>query len=94
MPVFGIPEDADVTWNPFDQGSKDMEFQYLSDNCSRSIMSGFSITPEEIPGYGHLSKPTTTQSLSESNNEYSLQVGRSAGLIPMVMELEAMIDDI
>ena len=94
MPVFGVPEDSDITWNPFDTGQKDQEFQYLSDNCSRSIMSGFSITPEEIPGYGHLSKPTATQALSESNNSYSIQVGRTAGLIPMVMELEAMMNDI
>ncbi len=94
MPVFGVPEDGDIEWQPFDQGSKDQEFQYLADNNARAIMSGFSITPEEIPGYGHLSKPTTTQALSESNNSYSLQVGREAGLIPLVSELEAMMNDI
>lgn len=94
MPVFAVPEDADITWAPFDSANKDMEFQYLSDNTARAIMGVFSITPEELPGYGHLSKPTTNQGLSESNNSYQLQVGRTAGLIPLVMQIEAGLNDI
>ncbi len=95
MPVFGISKDDEVSWMPFDGGGgRDMEFQYLSDNNSREIMSAFSITPEEIPGYGHLSKPTVTQALSESNNEYALQVARAAGLKPLMMEIQAMMNNI
>jgi len=94
MPVFAVPEDSDIVWAPFDSANKDMEFQYLSDNTARAIMGVFSITPEELPGYGHLSKPTTNQGLSESNNAYQLQVGRSAGLIPLVMQIESGLNDI
>ncbi len=93
MPVFAVPEDSDITWSPF-EGAKDMEFQYLSDNTARAIMGVFSITPEELPGYAHLTKPTTNQGLSETNNSYQLQVGRSAGLIPLVMQIEAGLNDI
>ncbi len=94
MPVFAVPEEADITWSPFDSNGKDMEFQYLSDNTARAIMGVFSITPEELPGYSHLSKPTTNQGLSEANNSYQLQVGRTAGLIPLVMQIESGLNDI
>lgn len=94
MPVFAVPEDSDISWQPFDQGQKDGEFPYLSDNTARAIMGVFSITPTELPGYEHLARPTANQALSESNNSYQLQVGRTAGLIPLVMQIEAGINDI
>ena len=65
MPVFGVGQNDKVTWCPFDQGTKDMEFQYLSDNNSRTILSVFQMSPEEIPGYSHLSRGSNSQALSE-----------------------------
>jgi len=94
MPVFGLPDDTDVTWAPFDSAGKDMEFQYLSDNTARAIMGVFSITPDEIPGYAHLARPTVNQALSDTNNSYQLQVGRTAGLVPLIMQIEAGLNDI
>ena len=43
MPVFGVGQNDKVTWCPFDQGTKDMEFQYLSDMNARALLSAFQI---------------------------------------------------
>lgn len=94
MPVFGAGDKSDIKWVPLDTGARDMEFQYLSDNNSREIMSAFSITPDELPAYGQLSRPTATQALSETNNQYNLQVARSAGLKPILMEIQSLMNDI
>jgi len=94
MPVFGSGEKSKVEWVPMDPGGKDGEFLSLMDNNAREIMSAFSITPDELPGYGHLSRPTATQALSETNNQYNLQVARSAGLKPILMEVQGLMNDI
>lgn len=54
MPVFGVGPEDDVTWQAFDAGQRDMEFQYLSDQNARVILSAFQMSPEELPGYAHL----------------------------------------
>jgi hypothetical protein len=54
MPIFGIGAQDEVTWQQIDTSSRDMEFQYLSDNNARVILSAFQMSPEELPGYAHL----------------------------------------
>jgi len=65
MPVFGIGPEDKLTWQPIDNSSRDMEYQYLSDNNARAILSAFQMSPEELPGMAHLSRGTNNQSLSE-----------------------------
>lgn len=63
MPVFGIGANDDITWQAIESGGRDMEFQYLSDNNARVILSAFQMSPEELPGYAHLSRGTNNQAL-------------------------------
>lgn len=65
MPVFGVGTQDDIQWMPIDNSTKDMEYQYLSDSNARTILSAFQMSPEEIPGYSHLSRGTNSQSISE-----------------------------
>lgn len=65
MPIFGVGTDDDIGWYPIDNSSRDMEFQYLSDTNARVILSAFQMSPEELPGYAHLSRGTNNQALSE-----------------------------
>jgi hypothetical protein len=69
-----------------------MEFQYLSDNNARVIMSAFQISPEELPGYAHLSRGTNNQAMSESNNEYKMEAARDVGIRPLVAQFEDMLN--
>lgn len=92
MPVFAVGSQDDVTWSPIDNGSRDMEFQYLSDTTARVIMSAYQISPEELPGYQHLSRGTNSQALSESNNEYKLQAARDVGIRPLLAQFEDFVN--
>lgn len=93
MPVFGIGPDDDLTWVPIDQGSRDMEFQYLSDSNARTIMAAFQMSPEELPGYQHLSRGTNNQALSESSNEWKLTAARDVGIRPLIAKMEDFLND-
>jgi hypothetical protein len=92
MPCFGIGKDDQITWQPIDTGTRDMEFQYLSDSNARVILSAFQMSPEELPGYGHLSRGTNSQALSESNNEYKLEAARDVGIRPLVSNFEDFVN--
>lgn len=92
MPVFGIGPEDKLTWQPIDNSSRDMEYQYLSDNNARAILSAFQMSPEELPGMAHLSRGTNNQSLSESNKEYLLEAHRDTGIRPLLLNLEEFID--
>jgi hypothetical protein len=92
MPVFGIGPEDDLTWAPIDSGARDMEFQYLSDQNARTILAAFSMSPEEIPGYQHLSRGTNNQSLSESNEEYKLTAARDVGIRPLIAWFEDFLN--
>jgi hypothetical protein len=92
MPVFAIGPEDEITWQPIDSGSRDMEFQYLSDSNARVILSAFQMSPEELPGYAHLSRGTNNQALSESNNEYLLLAHRDVGIRPLVSQWEDFIN--
>lgn len=92
MPVFGVGSEDEVSWMPIDNSSRDMEFQYLSDSNARVILSAFQMSPEELPGYSHLSRGTNNQALSESNNEYKLQAHRDVGLRPLISHFQNFIN--
>lgn len=94
VPVFGVDPEDEVTWAPFDMtGGRDMEFQYLSDQNAREICSAFQISPEELPGYQHLSRGTNSQALSESSNEYKLEAARDVGIRPLLNMFQDFIND-
>lgn len=92
MPVFGVGQKDDIAWTPIDTGSRDMEFQYLSDTNARVILSAFQMSPEELPGYAHLSRGTNNQALSESNNEYKLEAHRDVGIRPLISNFEDFVN--
>lgn len=93
MPVFAVDPNDDISWQAIDAGARDMEFQYLSDTNARVIMSAFQISPEELPGYQHLSRGTNNQALSESNNEYKLEAARDVGIRPLVAQFEDFLNE-
>lgn len=84
MPVFGVGQEDEISWQPIDNSSRDMEFQYLADSNARTILSAFQMSPEELPGYSHLSRGTNSQSLAETNTEYILTAARDVGLRPLL----------
>jgi hypothetical protein len=92
MPVFGLGAEDEIEWMPIDGQSRDMEFQYLSDSNARVILSAFQMSPEELPGYAHLSRGTNNQALSESNNEYKLEAARDVGIRPLIMQFQDFIN--
>jgi hypothetical protein len=92
MPVFGVGSQDSVTWTPIDNSGRDKEFQFLSDDTARVILGAFQISPEELPGYAHLSKGSSTQTLSESNNEYQLTAARDVGLRPLLYDIQDLFN--
>jgi hypothetical protein len=85
-PIFGIGSEDDVTWLPMTGEGLGDEFQFMYDQIARNILSAFGVSPDELPGYGHLSKGTNSQTLSESNNEFKLTAARDTGLRPLVLK--------
>jgi hypothetical protein len=92
-PIFGIGSEDSVDWLPMNQQKKDGEFQFLYDSVARNILSAFGMSPDELPGFGHLSKGTNQQSLSEANNEYKLTAARDTGIRPLILKFQDFIND-
>lgn len=92
-PIFGVSSEDDVRWEPMNQQKKDGEFQFLYDSVARNILSAFGMSPDELPGYGHLSKGTNQQSLSEANNEYKLTAARDTGIRPLILKFQDFINE-
>jgi len=92
MPVFAVDPQDDISWQAIDNSSRDMEFQYLYDNNIRVILAAFGMSPDELPGYGHLSRGTNSQGLSESNNEYKLLAARDTGIRPLINDLQEHVN--
>lgn len=63
VPVFGVGKEDEVGWTPMVSSAGDGEFQFLYDAVARNILSTFSMSPDELPGYGHLSRGTNQQTL-------------------------------
>lgn len=95
VPVFAVDPEDKIEWQPFEMsGGRDMEFQYLSDQNAREICSAFQISPEELPGYQHLSRGTNSQALSESSNEYKLEAARDVGIRPLLNQFQDFLNDV
>lgn len=92
MPVFAVGQSDEIEWQPIDNSSRDMEFQYLTDMNARIILSAFQMSPDELPGWSYLSRGTNNQSLSESNNEYKLEAARDLGIRPLLSQFEDFIN--
>lgn len=92
-PIFGVSSEDNVQWVPMNQQKKDGEFQFLYDSVARNILSAFGMSPDELPGYGHLSKGTNQQSLSEANNEYKLTAARDTGIRPLILKFQDFINE-
>jgi hypothetical protein len=87
-PLFGVGSEDEVTWLSIDATGRDMEFQFLSETNARVILSAFQMSPEELPGYSHLSRGSNTQALSESSNEYRLEAHRDTGIRPLLAQFQ------
>ena len=94
MPVFAVGVDDKVSWVPLTNAAKkDGEFEYLSDQNARVILSAFQMSPDELPGYGHLSRGTNSQALSESSNEYKMDASRSVGSRPLILSFQDFLNE-
>lgn len=92
-PIFGIGKEDSVDWLPTTgEGLQDSDFQFMYDQIARNILSAFSISPDELAGYGHLSKGTNSQTLSESNNEFKLTAARDTGLRPLILKFQTFFN--
>ena len=74
-----------VEWTSTQDKLENGEFAFTYDQVARNILSSFGVSPDEIPGYGHLSKGTNSQTLSESNNEFKMTAARDSGLRPLIL---------
>lgn len=93
MPVFGMGLEDKVQWMPMTSSSGDGEFQFLYDAVARNILSSFSISPDELPGYGHLSRGTNQKTLSESSNEFKLTAARDTGIRPLILQFQSFVNE-
>lgn len=77
VPVFGVSSEDEIMWQSMDASQKDAEFQYLADSNARTIISAYQMSPDELPGWGHLSKGTNSQSLclDPDSNVFSQEDG-------------------
>jgi hypothetical protein len=92
-PIFGVGMTDSVEWlSMVGEGARDADFQFMYDQVARNILSAFSISPDELPGYGHLSKGTNSQTLSESNNEFKLTAARDTGLRPLILKFQTFFN--
>ena len=92
-PIFGVSSEDNIQWLPMNAQKKDGEFQFLYDSVARNILSAFGVSPDELPGYGHLSKGTNQQSMSEANNEYKLTAARDTGIRPLILKFQDFINE-
>ena len=92
-PVFGVNPEDDVQWLPMVSSAGDGEFQFLYDQVARNILATFNMSPDELPGYGHLSRGTNQQSLSESSNEFKISAAKDTGLRPLVLKFQSFFNE-
>lgn len=92
-PIFGMGKEDEVEWVTMaGEGARDADFQFMYDQVARNILSAFSISPDELPGYAHLSRGTNSQTLSESNNEFKLTAARDTGLRPLILKFQTFFN--
>jgi hypothetical protein len=92
-PIFGVGKEDEVHWvDMVGEGMNGQEFQFMYDQIARNILAAFSISPDELPGYSHLSRGTNSQTLSESNNEFKLTAARDTGLRPLILKFQTFFN--
>lgn len=92
-PIFGVSKDDTVTWTQTTNQKKDGEFEYLYDQVTRNIMAAFNMSPDELPGFSHLSRGTNQQGLSEGKNEYKLIAARDTGIRPLILKFQDFLNE-
>jgi len=92
-PIFGIGKEDQVDWLAMNEGARDDDFQFMYDQIARNILSAFNMSPDELPGYSHLSRGTNSQTLSESNNEFKLTAARDTGLRPLILKFQTFFNE-
>lgn len=92
-PIFGVTKDDNVNWVSTQPTKKDGEFQFLFDQTTRNILSAFNISPDELPGFTHLSRGTNQQGLSEANNEWKLTAARDTGIRPLILKIQDFLNE-
>lgn len=91
-PLMGISPTEEIDWLPFSNEKADDSFEFIYDQIARNILATFGMSPDELPGYGHLSKGSNSQTLSESNNEFKLEAARDSGLVPILQHFECFFN--
>ena len=91
-PLMGISPSEDIDWLSFAGDKADDSFEFIYDQIARNILATFGMSPDEIPGYGHLSKGSNSQTLSESNNEFKMEAARDSGLVPILQHFETFFN--
>jgi hypothetical protein len=92
-PIFGVGATDKVEWMQTTPNKKDGEFEFLFDQTTRNILSAFNMSPDELPGFSHLSKGTNQQGLSEGNNEFKLTAARDTGIRPLILKLQDFFNE-
>lgn len=91
-PLMGIAEGEKIEWLPFAGDKADDSFEFVYDQIARNILATFQMSPDEIPGYGHLSKGSNSQTLSESDNQFKMEAARDSGLVPIIQHFETFFN--
>jgi len=91
-PLMGISPSEKIDWLSFANDKADDSFEFIYDQIARNILATFQMSPDELPGYGHLSKGSNSQTLSESNNEFKLEAARDSGLVPLIQHFETFFN--
>ena len=91
-PLMGISPQESIDWLSFANDKADDSFEFIYDQIARNILATFQMSPDELPGYGHLSKGSNSQTLSESNNEFKLEAARDSGFVPILQHLETFFN--
>ena len=93
VPIFGVSKDDTVEWVQTTPNKKDGEFEYLFDQTTRNVLSAFNMSPDELPGFTHLSRGSNQQGLSEANNEWKLTAARDTGIRPLINHWENFLNN-
>lgn len=91
-PLMGISPQEGIEWLSFAGDKADDSFEFIYDQIARNILATFQMSPDELPGYGHLSKGSNSQTLSESNNEFKMEAARDSGLVPLLQHFETFFN--
>jgi hypothetical protein len=93
LPIFSVGEKDEIKWMSTEPNSKDGEFQYLTEQVSRSIMCAFNIDPDQVPAMGHLSQGTNSSALNVGSNESKMTSANDAGLRPLIIQFADFLNN-